>query len=198
MASPFRHRFLPREGCQTSQAAILCNSKAVQAYLTAGDSVRVEGEGDALPSFVGRIIEVRTSTADCCDDNKHPGARGNYNPLFLVQQFITTDDWDANDWPVVDRKTAAVGIREAAQTNMCIWVAPKNILEVVFFFHEEDVLEHTFGNAAGRENCFFVRYKVERTDEESVEFEPICRCCFESFGGHFSVTSGVEIFTERM
>ena len=128
MASPFRHRFLPREGCQTSQAAILCNSKAVQAYLTAGDSVRVEGEGDALPSFVGRIIEVRTSTADCCDDNKHPGARGNYNPLFLVQQFITTDDWDANDWPVVDRKTAAVGIREAAQTNMCIWVAPKNIL----------------------------------------------------------------------
>ena len=127
MASLFRHRWLPKDGCPTYQTALMCPSKAVQAFLTAGDTVRVTGYGDSLPSFVGRIIEVSTSTANICDDNKHPACRGTYDPLFLVQQFITHDDWNENDWPIVNHKTAAYGIREAAESNMCIWISPKNV-----------------------------------------------------------------------
>ena len=80
--------------------------------------------------------------------------------LFFLCKNLSHYYQDENDWPIVHHKTADHGIRVAAESNMCIWISPKNIEEVIFCLHEEDVLEQTFRNSAGRKNCFFVRYKV--------------------------------------
>ena len=166
-------------GLPTSKIALLCSALSVNAYLTAGDTVKVRGfEGDefdaALSSFVGRIIEIEPSPRCRHEQWCHPNAkRGELNSLLLVQKFVTTDDCE--DWPAVTPETAlaASGIREAAESNLCIWVTMEDIEQTVFLIHEVDVLDQTFGNVAGRKNCFFVCLFVQFDVVGRFEFEPI-------------------------
>ena len=58
----------------------------------------------------------------------------------------------------VDHKTAVAvfGIRDAAESNLAMWISVNGVQEVVILIHEEDMLSQTFENISGRKNCFFV------------------------------------------
>ena len=94
---------------------------------------------------------------------------------------------------------AASGTREAAESNLCILVAMEYIEEIVFLIlHEEDIHDQTFGDVAGRKNCFFVRLFVKFDVIGRFEFKPISRDRYEMFGPHSDVSNGVEIYNEHM
>ena len=201
MNQPFDTRYV-YHGTPTSQMALLCKAPSVHAYLTAGDTIRVSGFEDSLQSFVARIIEVNHNCQSWIGDgNRHPASKYKKVPLLLVQKFgVTSDDIEQNDWPALDHETAQAtfGIREAAESNLCIWITANEVEEVVFLLHEKDIVEQTFGNVSGRKNCFFVRLFAKFNERATAEFDYISQEKYETFGPHSQISGGCELYTERM
>lgn len=173
-----------------SSYSILCCS--IDAHLSAGDSVSIR-EYDKCPSFVGKIMRVRTadevkqsSFLSCY--KYHPfGQRESYETdgLFLIQfyQVKNSDEtWEQWPSPSYDVFKATVGLVEAAPTNLVIWCSPDQVEELVFFPHCRDCVDQCYGPLHGRTNCFYVFAQIYVLDDDEMVIEVLPPNQYHMFG----------------
>ena len=107
-----------------SALGVYCPSPVVSAYLCTGDTVQIADE--SCPSFVGHIIDVPSTIS--LKAAIHPDALS-HPPFLLVQHFISTEECDTEDWPLLDNETAesSFGMDEVAESNRTIWISPHQV-----------------------------------------------------------------------
>ena len=175
-----------------------CRSERIRAYLSVGDTVRVQDGDDAL-SFIGRIVNVKDKCRTIKTSNIHPEANQT-EVMFLIQKYLCENELHGKDLAQRSHELqlSANGVREAAESNLVVWVSANQVDSIVFLIHEEDFLNHTYGSLAGRENCFFVRYKAIHGGNGSCVFSRLTREEYRTFGPTTGTQCGCESYTERM
>ena len=142
---------------------IVAHVSSIEADIRNGDTVLVGALREwELPSFVGRVVDVRASIPSDEQHGKHPfiesllmsrlqrheaaQREGDYDVYIKLQLFISPSsrpepDRSERTWPTLEdgERQFFIDLWEVAETNCYVWVHVDQIEEIVFILHYEDV-----------------------------------------------------------
>ena len=153
------------------------------AHLQKGDTVLIQGI-NAGSSFVALIIGVRPRGLIPATDNIpfHPNTRATislYDPVAYIQLLRHVNDDNifnvTNNYapPPIDIQRATVDVPEVAPTNLTLYVASEQIININVIIHGTDAVNQTFGPVAGRIRTSYYRFYMHCNVDNTYNFELI-------------------------
>ena len=155
-------------------------SQAIEAYISASDTIRVCRHG-VLPSIVGRAIHIASSPAripsgDCIHPFISDTSSSSSDPIIQLQWYLINDDFAIPTRNHFPSRTASIwracgnNLPEAAPTNCFVWISVNQASEIVFFVYSHDCTKQVFGPVHNRINTFLIRSSAIFRQDDHLEF----------------------------